>query len=41
MVASHLGDLEAAKECGLQTIYIEREAEETWPLKRVEEAKTS
>lgn len=29
MVAAHLGDLEAAKGCGLQTIYIERPQEET------------
>lgn len=28
MVAAHLGDLIAAKECGLKTIYVEREMEE-------------
>lgn len=41
MVAAHLGDLQAAKECGLQTIYVEREEEETWPLEKVREAKRS
>ncbi len=30
MVAAHFGDLEAARECGLQTIYIERAQEEPW-----------
>jgi len=39
MVAAHLGDLQAAKECGLQTIYVERKAEESWSLERVREAK--
>lgn len=39
MVAAHLGDLQAAKECGLQTIYVEREAEESWPVEKVREAK--
>lgn len=28
MVAAHLGDLEAAKKCGYQTIYVQREKEE-------------
>lgn len=28
MVAAHLGDLEAARECGLRTIYVERPREE-------------
>lgn len=28
MVAAHLGDLEAAKKCGFQTIYVQREQEE-------------
>lgn len=36
MVAAHLGDLEAAKACGYQTIYVERPREETYD---VEEAK--
>ena len=40
MVAAHLADLEAAKNCGLQTIYIERAQEETWPADRVEGAKS-
>lgn len=39
MVAAHLGDLQAAKKCGLQTIYVEREAEESWPIEKVREAK--
>jgi len=30
MVAAHLGDLEAAKGCGLSTIYVERPQEETY-----------
>jgi len=30
LVAAHLGDLKAARECGFQTIYIEREQEEGW-----------
>ena len=28
MVAAHLGDLEAAKKCGYQTVYVQREQEE-------------
>jgi len=28
MVAAHLGDLEAAKKCGFQTVYVQREQEE-------------
>ena len=39
MVAAHLGDLQAAKRCGLQTIYIERPDEESWPAEKVKEAK--
>ena len=39
MVAAHLGDLQAARDCGLLTIYIEREAEESWPAEKVEVAK--
>jgi len=30
MVASHLADLEAARGCGLKTIYTERKQEEAW-----------
>ena len=30
MVAAHLGDLEAARACGLRTIYVERPREEAW-----------
>lgn len=39
MVAAHLGDLKAAKECGFQTIYIEREGEESWSLEDSRAAK--
>ena len=30
LVAAHLQDLQAAKKCGFQTIYLERELEEAW-----------
>ncbi|KAM4057624.1 haloacid dehalogenase-like hydrolase [Hirsutella rhossiliensis] len=30
MVAAHLGDLKAARACGLRTIYVERPQEEAW-----------
>ncbi|CAJ2502939.1 Uu.00g103330.m01.CDS01 [Anthostomella pinea] len=30
MVAAHLGDLQAARSCGLRTIYVERPREEAW-----------
>ncbi|KND91529.1 hypothetical protein TOPH_03617 [Tolypocladium ophioglossoides CBS 100239] len=30
MVAAHLGDLQAARSCGLRTIYVERPQEEAW-----------
>ncbi|KAM0264482.1 hypothetical protein ACHAQJ_000673 [Trichoderma viride] len=30
LVAAHLGDLHAAKGCGLRTIYVERQREEAW-----------
>ena len=33
-----MSDLQAAKKCGLQTIYIEREAEESWPVEDVSKA---
>ena len=39
MVAAHLHDLRAAKECGMQTIYIERAGEEQWAAGGVSEAK--
>ena len=40
MVAAHLGDLSKARECGLQTIYIEREGEENWTLNQVRAARS-
>lgn len=40
MVAAHLADLEAARECGLQTIYIERAQEESWPTGKIDDAKS-
>ncbi|KAK8131245.1 hypothetical protein PG984_007683 [Apiospora sp. TS-2023a] len=30
MVAAHLGDLKAARSCGLKTVYVERPREEDW-----------
>lgn len=36
MVACHMGDLHAAKACGLRTIYIERPREEAWDKNGVE-----
>jgi len=30
MVAAHLNDLQAAKDCGFRTIYVERSQEEAW-----------
>lgn len=30
MVAAHLGDLKAARDCGFRTIYVERKQEEDW-----------
>lgn len=39
MVAAHLSDLKAAKGCGFQTVYVERESEEAWPTDRIEQAK--
>ena len=41
MVSAHLSDLKAAKECGLQAIYIERPGEESWDAEQVQEAKES
>ena len=40
MVAAHLADLEAARECGLQTIYVERVGEESWPTGKIDGAKS-
>ena len=39
MVAAHLADLKAAHECGLKTIHVEREQEESWSAAEVEAAK--
>ena len=36
MVACHLGDLEAARDAGLKTIYVEREAEEAWGEQKID-----
>ena len=39
MVAAHLGDLQAAQACGLQTVYIQRPEEEAWPADNVREVR--
>ena len=39
MVAAHLDDLEAARECGLQTVYIERAREQSESAEDVADAK--
>ncbi|MCJ1308936.1 hypothetical protein MMC25_002591 [Agyrium rufum] len=39
MVACHLGDLKAAKGCGLMVIYVERQDEEDWSKEEVQKAK--
>jgi 2-haloacid dehalogenase len=39
MVAAHLNDLKAAKQNGLQTIYVERPGEEDWSEAEVEKAR--
>ncbi|KAJ5730222.1 uncharacterized protein N7483_004730 [Penicillium malachiteum] len=39
LVAAHLSDLKAAKGCGFQTIYVERELEEAWSSDRIAQAK--
>jgi len=39
MVAAHLNDLMAAKQNGLQTIYVERPGEEDWSEQQVAAAK--
>ena len=40
MVVAHLEDLETARKCGLQTIYIERQQEESWPMGTTDYAKS-
>jgi 2-haloacid dehalogenase len=40
MVAAHLADLEAAKSCGFQTIYVERPQEEDWEPERINSVKS-
>ncbi|OIW28551.1 haloacid dehalogenase [Coniochaeta ligniaria NRRL 30616] len=42
MVAAHLGDLRAARGCGLRTVYVERPREEDWQAgsQEYEDAKT-
>ncbi|OCT48635.1 hypothetical protein CLCR_05094 [Cladophialophora carrionii] len=39
LIAAHLGDLKAARACGYQTIYIEREKEEGWSQEETKRAK--
>lgn len=39
LVAAHLQDLQAAKKCGFQTIYLERELEEAWESEDVARAR--
>ncbi len=39
LVAAHLGDLEAARGCGLRTVYVEREGEEAWGVEEVGRAR--
>lgn len=39
LVAAHLGDLKAARQCGYQTVYVEREQEEDWNAEEVKRAK--
>lgn len=39
LVAAHLGDLQGAKKCGYQTIYVERANEERWSSEEVEKAR--
>ena len=39
MVAAHLNDLKAAKQNGLQTIYVERLGEEDWSQEDMEKAR--
>lgn len=39
MVAAHLNDLKAAKQNGLQTVYVERPGEEDWSEEEVAKAR--
>ncbi|KAI9750694.1 MAG: hypothetical protein M4579_006358 [Chaenotheca gracillima] len=39
LVAAHLGDLNGARACGYQTIYVEREGEERWSEEQIKKAK--
>jgi 2-haloacid dehalogenase len=39
MVAAHLGDLKAARSCGLQTVYVERSREEDLAADEIKKAK--
>ncbi|KAJ5088796.1 haloacid dehalogenase type II [Penicillium angulare] len=39
LVAAHLEDAQAAKNCGFQTIYLERELEEAWDSEEVARAR--
>jgi len=39
MVAAHLNDLQAAKQNGLKTVYVERPGEEEWGQDEVEKAR--
>ncbi|KAJ5888787.1 hypothetical protein N7495_008828 [Penicillium taxi] len=39
LVAAHLHDLKAAKDCGFHTIYVEREAEDTWNAEQIAQAR--
>lgn len=41
MVAAHLADLKAAKENGLQTVYVERAGEEDWGDDEIEKARAA
>lgn len=38
-MAAQLGDLQAARDCGFQTIYVERVDEEDWGAEEVEAAR--
>lgn len=39
LIAAHLGDLQAAKSCGYQTIYIDRSHEEAWDKEATQKAR--
>lgn len=41
LVAAHLNDLEAAKSCGFQTVYVERSREEDWDDKKVQKTRAN